>query len=40
VFGGRPLADALDRGDLRLAGDRAAADRFVICFPRPTPVLP
>jgi DNA-binding HxlR family transcriptional regulator len=38
VFGGRPLADAEDSGDLRIEGDRRAAARFVTCFPRPTPL--
>jgi len=40
VFGGRPVADAVEDGDLRIAGDRAAAERFVTCFPRPTPFGP
>jgi DNA-binding HxlR family transcriptional regulator len=37
VFGGRPLDDAVRAGDLRLTGDRPAAEAFVRCFPRPQP---
>ncbi|HEX3792058.1 MAG TPA: winged helix-turn-helix transcriptional regulator [Pseudonocardiaceae bacterium] len=37
VFGGRPLAEAVQAGDVRLAGDQRAATRFTRCFPRPTP---
>lgn len=35
VFGGGDIDEAMDRGDLVLAGDRAAAQRFLRCFPRP-----
>lgn len=35
VFAGRPLDDAIGSGDLRLQGDRLAAERFTACFPRP-----
>jgi DNA-binding HxlR family transcriptional regulator len=35
VFGGRPIADAVRDGALRIAGDESAAARFVSCFPRP-----
>jgi len=35
VFAGRALDDAIASGDLRLQGDRAAAERFAACFPRP-----
>lgn len=37
TFGGRRLTDALERGEVRLAGDRQAAARFVELFPRPAP---
>jgi DNA-binding HxlR family transcriptional regulator len=37
VFGGHALAAAVAAGALRLSGDEAAAERFVRCFPRPTP---
>jgi DNA-binding HxlR family transcriptional regulator len=35
VFAGRALDDAIGSGDLRLLGDRLAAERFAACFPRP-----
>nr|WP_232089983.1 helix-turn-helix domain-containing protein [Sphingomonas sp. HMP6] len=35
VYGGRPIADAEAAGTLRLAGDRALAERFVTLFPLP-----
>jgi DNA-binding HxlR family transcriptional regulator len=35
VFAGRPLDAAIESGDLRLQGDRQAAERFTACFPRP-----
>lgn len=35
VYGGRPLADAEAAGALRIAGDRALAERFVTLFPLP-----
>ncbi|MDT7636800.1 MAG: hypothetical protein QOC83_1088, partial [Pseudonocardiales bacterium] len=34
----RPLADAVEAGTLRLAGDPAVADRFRRFFPAPEPV--
>jgi DNA-binding HxlR family transcriptional regulator len=37
VFGGRALSDARAAGDLRVDGDRRAAERFTRCFPRPAP---
>lgn len=37
VFGGRPLAAAVQAGNIRLAGDEAAAERFAVTFPRPKP---
>lgn len=39
VFGGRPLTEPLETGEVRLEGDRALAARFLACFPRPTPAL-
>ena len=35
VYGGRPFADAEAAGVLRIAGDRALAERFVTLFPLP-----
>ncbi len=35
VYGGRPIADAEAAGTLRIAGDRALAERFVTLFPLP-----
>jgi DNA-binding HxlR family transcriptional regulator len=35
VFGGRPLADALQAGELSVSGDLAAVERFVTLFPLP-----
>ena len=35
VFGGRPMAEAVRSGGLRLDGDRRVAARFARCFPRP-----
>lgn len=37
VFCGRPLADALAAGDVRLAGDGPLAERFADLFPLPDP---
>lgn len=37
VFGGRALADAERADDVRITGDRSAAEAFVRCFPRPVP---
>jgi DNA-binding HxlR family transcriptional regulator len=36
VFAGRALGDAIASGDLRLRGDRLAAERFAASFPRPS----
>jgi ubiquinone biosynthesis protein UbiJ len=33
----RSLADAEDAGELRIAGDRDAAQRFLTLFPLPDP---
>ncbi|HEV7661918.1 MAG TPA: winged helix-turn-helix transcriptional regulator [Chloroflexota bacterium] len=38
VFGGRPLAEAVDARALVLRDDRAIVARFVACFPRPRPI--
>jgi putative sterol carrier protein len=35
VYGGRKFSDALRAGDLRVAGDKAIARRFVTLFPLP-----
>jgi DNA-binding HxlR family transcriptional regulator len=35
VYGGRKLADALRKGDLKIEGDKAAARRFLTLFPLP-----
>ena len=35
VFGGRPIAEAVRGGGLRLDGDRRVAAKFARCFPRP-----
>jgi DNA-binding HxlR family transcriptional regulator/putative sterol carrier protein len=35
VYGGHKFADALQSGDLRVEGDKAAARRFVTLFPLP-----
>jgi DNA-binding HxlR family transcriptional regulator len=37
VFGGRPLADALDAGDVEVSGDQELAARFIRLFRRPSP---
>jgi DNA-binding HxlR family transcriptional regulator len=37
VYGGRPLADALRAGDLRIVGDASAVGRFFGLFPLPEP---
>ena len=35
IYGGRPLADALTDGSVRLSGDRAVAEDYVTRFPLP-----
>ncbi|SFC54499.1 winged helix-turn-helix transcriptional regulator [Streptomyces aidingensis] len=40
VYGGRPPAEAEAAGELRLSGDRAAAERFLSCFTLPAPAGP
>lgn len=36
AFGGRPLAEPMDSGELRLEGDSGLAAQFLTCFPRPS----
>lgn len=36
VFGGRSIAAAVRSGELHLEGDRELAERFAVCFPRPS----
>jgi DNA-binding HxlR family transcriptional regulator len=40
VYGGRPLGEALDSGDVRIEGDEAAVERFLTFFPLPEPAAP
>jgi DNA-binding HxlR family transcriptional regulator len=40
AYGGRPLADALDCGDLTVDGDVDAAERFLGLYPLPEPAQP
>jgi len=40
VYAGRPLAEALESGDLRIGGNRSAVERFLGLFPLPEPALP
>lgn len=35
IYAGRPLAEAVEAGDLRIEGDRAAFGRFLGLFPPP-----
>ena len=35
TYGGRPFADAVATGDLGVAGDRAAAQRFLALYTLP-----
>lgn len=37
VYAGRPLAEALEAGDLKVEGDRIAFERFLGLFPLPEP---
>jgi DNA-binding HxlR family transcriptional regulator len=39
VYGGQPFADAEAAGQLRIAGNRALAERFVTLFPLPSKVV-
>ena len=40
LYAGRPLAEALKSGDLKVEGDRAAFERFLGLFPLPEPAPP
>jgi DNA-binding HxlR family transcriptional regulator len=40
VFNGRPLAEALRSGDIKIEGDRQAVERFLSLFPLPEPAPP
>ena len=40
VYGGRPLEEALDSGDVRIEGDGPAVERFLGLFPLPDPATP
>jgi DNA-binding HxlR family transcriptional regulator len=40
VWEGRPLAEALRSGELRIEGDQQAVKRFVRAFPLPEPIAP
>ena len=37
IYAGRPLAEALESGDLEIEGDRSAVERFLGLFPLPEP---
>jgi ubiquinone biosynthesis protein UbiJ len=37
VYSGRPLAEALRSGDVKIEGDEAAVERFLDLFPLPEP---
>ncbi len=40
IYAGRPLAEALGSGDLKIEGDHAAFERFLGLFPLPEPAPP
>jgi len=40
VYAGRPLAEVLESGDLKIEGDGSAVERFLGLFPLPEPALP
>lgn len=40
VYAGRPLAEALESGDLKIEGDESAVERFLGLFPLPEPAPP
>ncbi len=40
IYAGRPLAEALESGDLKIEGDRAAFERLLGLFPLPEPAPP
>jgi DNA-binding HxlR family transcriptional regulator len=40
VYEGRPLAEALRRGEVKIEGDEEAVERFLTLFPLPEPAAP
>jgi DNA-binding HxlR family transcriptional regulator len=40
VYGGRPLAEAIEAGDVSVEGDKRSVSRFLSLFPLPDPVEP
>lgn len=38
VFGGRPLGEAIEAGEVRVEGSREVVERFLTLFPLPVPV--
>ncbi len=40
VYAGRPLAEAVESGDLKIEGNRSAVERFLGLFPLPEPAPP
>ena len=40
VYDGRPLAEALRSGDVKIEGDESAVERFLTLFPLPEPAAP
>jgi alkyl sulfatase BDS1-like metallo-beta-lactamase superfamily hydrolase len=40
IYAGRPLAEAVESGDLKIEGDRSAFERFLGLFPLPEPAPP
>lgn len=40
VYAGRPLAEVLESGDLKIEGDGSAVERFLELFPLPEPAPP
>jgi len=40
IYAGRPLAEAVESGDLKIEGDRASFKRFLGLFPLPEPAPP
>ncbi len=40
VYGGRPLAEAVRSGDVKIEGDESAVERFLTLFPLPEPAAP
>jgi hypothetical protein len=40
VYEGRPLAEAVRSGDVKVEGDRSAVERYLKLFPMPEPAAP